>query len=150
MGIGNDLGQILIALVSLGQHPDVIGFVIFPARFLIVLVIGHHIALAPDDGLDSALFRLLDEVDRTEQIPMIGQGHRGLAELDRPVHQPIHTTTPVQQAEIGMHVQVHEIFVFVGHENFFAKDYSLPKRPPSFKAILLTFPIYSDPTRSGR
>ena len=84
-------------------------------------MIGHHVALAPDDGLDSALFRLLDEVDRTEQIPMIGQGHRGLAELDRPVHQPIHPTTPVQQAEIGMHVQVHEIFVFVGHEKFLLK-----------------------------
>jgi len=49
---------------------------------------------------------------------MIGQGHGGLAKLDRPVHQPVHPAAPVKQAEIGMHVQVHEIFVFVGHEIF--------------------------------
>ncbi len=100
VSVRDHLGKVLVALVGLGQHPDMVRLVVLAPGLLIVLVVGHHVALAPDDGLDPALLRLLDEIDRPEQVAMVGQGHGRLPQLHRPIHQAVHPAAPVQQAEV--------------------------------------------------
>ena len=48
---------------------------IFAARLFIIFMIRNHVSLAPDDRFNSALLGLLDEIDGTKKITMIGQGH---------------------------------------------------------------------------
>ena len=75
MGIRYDFGEILVALIILGQHPQVIGLMILTPRLFIIFMVCDHVSFTSDDRFDPAFLGLLDEIDGTKKITMIGQGH---------------------------------------------------------------------------
>ena len=115
VGIRNQQRQVFVTLVILGQHSQVIVSVLVAPGALYVLVVRHQVRLATDQGLYTVLLRLLQERYGAEQVPVVRKRHRRMSHLLRPLHQAIHPAAPVQQAEIGVHVQVNEIRILLSH-----------------------------------
>ena len=70
---------------------------------------GGDVDLAADDGADPFLFCGLVEVNGPVHHPVVGDGHRLLAQLLGPGHQLVQFAGPVQQAVLGMAMQMNKI-----------------------------------------
>ena len=98
------LDQVLVAGLVFAQQDQVV-----VAVHLVDLVeagAGGHIDLAPDDGLDAGLFGRLVKLHAAVHHPVVGAGDGGLAALLDPLHQPVDPAGAVQQAVLGVDVQM--------------------------------------------
>ena len=98
------LDQVLVAGLVFAQQDQVV-----VAVHLVDLVeagAGGHIDLAPDDGLDAGLFGRLVKLHAAVHHPVVGAGDGGLAALSDPLHQPVDPAGAVQQAVLGVDVQM--------------------------------------------
>ena len=77
---------------------------------------GRHIDLTADDGLDPRLFRCLIELYTAVHDPVVGAGNCGLAALLDPFHQLVDPAGAVQQAVLGMQMQVDELLCCAAHD----------------------------------
>ncbi len=68
-----------------------------------------HIDFAADDGLDVPLAGFVEEIRGGEEIAVVGNGHRGHFLARCLVQQLGGLTSSVEQAEIGMNVQMNEL-----------------------------------------
>src|ERR1700722_12983448 len=69
---------------------------------------GRDIGLASDDRFDPVLSGFAEELDRTEHVAMVGDGHRGHARRMRVLEQRFDLIGAVEQAVLGMDVEMGE------------------------------------------
>ena len=78
---------------------------LFEARAL------DEVDFAADQRLDALRLGLIVEIDRTEKIAMVGERERGHPQRLRAIHQPVDAAGAIEQAVIGVKVEMDEIFV---------------------------------------
>ncbi len=112
MSVGDELEEVLVAGEVFREQPEVedafalVGApVLFEARSL------NQVELAADDRLDALGLGRVVEFDRAVEIAMVGERDGGHAEYDRPVHQPVDAAAAVEQAEVGVDVEMDEILI---------------------------------------
>ena len=104
----NDLHQVPVAIVILGQEDEVVVALVGAVLDLMV-VPARDIDFATDDGLDvRVLLGELEELLDAVHVSMVGDGQTGHAELFRPVEQVLDGGLAVQDGILGMYVQVNE------------------------------------------
>jgi hypothetical protein len=67
------------------------------------------IEFAPEDGLDSVLFRRIKEVHRAKDVAVVGHGNSGLTQRLDVLDQLLYVTSAVQQRVIGMQMKMGEL-----------------------------------------
>ena len=70
---------------------------------------GGDINFDADNGFDAGLCRFFIKLDRAEHGAVIGGGHGMHAELCGPLQQVVEANGPIQQAVLGVHVEVDKI-----------------------------------------
>jgi len=70
----------------------------------------RHVDLTPEDRFDPGPIHLLEKIDGTEHVPVIGHRHRRHGQLANTVTQCSHPNRTVQEAVFGVKVQVNEVF----------------------------------------
>ena len=112
VGVGDEPAQVPVADQVLGQQDQVEGLGVGLA-----LLVGHRpagdVGLDADDRLDALGPRGLVEGDRAVEGAVVGDRHRIHAELRRRVDQLGDPAETVEQAELGVDVEVREV---VGRE----------------------------------
>ena len=78
------------------------------ARAVEAALVGD-VSFAAEDRLDAGLFGALVEVDRAEEIAVLGRGHRRHAEVLHAGTQVGHVDGAVEEAVLSMEMQVDEI-----------------------------------------
>jgi hypothetical protein len=103
-----ELAQVSIAFNILDQQHQVkiSAFAFF--RVLVQMTAGGHINLASNDGFEVFGFRFLVEVDGPEHVAVIGDGYRRHTELGGALEQVIQANGAVEEAVLGVNVQMHE------------------------------------------
>jgi hypothetical protein len=127
--VGDEPAQVLVAGVVLGEKDQVEGLAVGLA-----FLRGHrprrHVRLDADDRLDALVLRCLVEGDRAVQRPVIGQRHRVHALRRCRVHQFGDPSEAVEQAELGVDVEVDEIVGREGHGRPVYRPPTGEVRPP--------------------
>ena len=126
-----EVGQVLPAGVVLGQQDQVVA-----APLGLVVAIGGDVGLAAEDGLDPVLLGLLVEVDRPEQVAVVGHGHALHPQLQGLGEQIVHPDGAVEQAVLGVQMQMREL----GHrrQTFYAPGWG-DSRPVPVPVVLSIF-----------
>jgi hypothetical protein len=97
--------QVLVALLVLRQEDEVVvlalGLVLHRGR--------RDVGLAAEDRLDPGVLGLLVEVDHAVHVAVVGEGHRVHAHLLTGLEQVGQPDGPVEQAVLGMQVEVREL-----------------------------------------
>ena len=102
-GLGDHIGQVAIALLVAAEEDQMAGLGIKLVGLLEPgAAPGGHIHLAANDGLDALGLTGPVEVDDAVHHPVVGDGHRRLAQLLHPLDQLFDAARPVQQGELGM------------------------------------------------
>ncbi len=102
-GLGDHIGQVAVALLIAAQQHQMAGLGVELVDLLEAgAAPGGHIDLTADDGLDPRRLTGLVEVHHPVHDPVVGDGHRLLAQLLHPVHQLFDAAGPVQQGKFGM------------------------------------------------
>jgi len=70
-----------------------------------------HIHLAADDGLHAGLFCRLVELNGSVHYTVVGKGDGGHVQVGGPFHHLLHAAGAVQQAVLGVVVQMYELRV---------------------------------------
>ena len=112
--LAHQLHQVREAAVVLRQQHQVVRLP--PVhQHLLAVVARRDVDLAAQDRLDAVLARGLVEMHRAEQIAVVGDRQRHLPLLLRPLHDralvvfpPVQRAQPIQQAVLGVHVQMGE------------------------------------------
>ena len=108
VGVGDESAEVPVADEILGQQDQVEGLGVGLA-----LLVGHRpagdIRLHADDRLDALGPGRLVERDRTIQRAVVRDGHRIHALLRRRIDQLRDPAEAVEQAELGVHVEVGEV-----------------------------------------
>ena len=114
LGDGGQPAQVAVALHVLGQQDQV-------AHSLLVLGAAvldgprRHVSLHADDGLDAGRHGLLVELQPAEHGAVVGDGHGLHAVLGGLLQEGINADGAVEQAVLGVHVQVNEGGLGFGH-----------------------------------
>ena len=107
--VGHQLDQVAVSgRVFAQQDQVVVG--LFPSRGPFAGRSSCHVDLAADDGLDPVAVGSFVEAHGAEQVAVIGHGRCRHVELRQMLHQGIDFAGAVQQAVIGMEVQVNKVF----------------------------------------
>ena len=69
---------------------------------------GRHVHLAADDRLDPGFSGLLVELDRAEDVAVVGHRHRRHPEFRRFLHEFPDAHRAIQQRVLGVEVEVNE------------------------------------------
>ncbi len=104
--LGDDLHQVAISLIALGQHDQVVVTVALRRGAMIVLL--ADVEFAADDRLDPGLFGRVDKLDGSEDVAVVGHGHGGHAEFLDALDQVLGRACSVEHGVIGMQMQVNE------------------------------------------
>ncbi len=108
MGRRNQAEQVAIPGLVLGQQDEVV-----VVRIGLAVLVGvaprSDVRLDPDDGLHARCRSGLGEGNRPVQRPVVGQGHRGHAELGHSVRELGEPGQAVEQAEFRVNVEMDEV-----------------------------------------
>ena len=112
VGRGDEPDQVAVAGEVPHEHGEVV-------RALVGAVLGaalgplarRHVELAAEDRLDPLLLAGQVEVDGAEQVAVVGQRERREPQLPRPRDQLVELRGAVEQAVLGVDVQVDEVGV---------------------------------------
>ncbi len=110
VGLGHELDQVAVAGLVAHQHRGMAGALVAAvlARSLEPAA-RRHVELAAHDGLDPRLLGGAVEVHRPEEIAVVGERDGGERELLGLLHQPLELGGAVEQAVLGVDVQVDEV-----------------------------------------
>jgi hypothetical protein len=108
--VGHQFEQVLVALEVFREQAEVVVAlaVLGPAVLFQTRLFGQ-INLAADQGLNAFAFGGIVELNGTEHVAMISEGHGLHAQGGGAVHQAIDPTGAVQQAVVGVDVEMDEI-----------------------------------------
>ena len=112
-GLADHVDEVLVAGVIFAEEDQVVVLRVEPVHLVGAGAAGH-IDLAADDGLDPFGLGGLIEVDDPVHHPVVGDGHRVLPQGEDLVHQLVDAAGPVEQAVLGVQVQVDKAVV-IGH-----------------------------------
>ena len=102
-GLGHHIGQVAVPLLIAAQQHQMAGLGVVLVDLLEAgTASGGHIHLTADNGLDPGGLTGLVKIDDTVHDPVVGDGHRLLAQLLDPVHQLFDAAGPVQQGKFRM------------------------------------------------
>ena len=117
VGVGDDAAEVLVAPPVLGQQDQVVRL-----RVLAAVAVGHlpagDVGLDPDDRLDLALAAGLVEGDGAVQRAVVGDRERIEAERRSLSDQVVDAAEAVEQAELGVDVEVREVVRRHRHRRF--------------------------------
>jgi hypothetical protein len=99
----DQLDEVAIPLLVLAQQHHVVVAVRIRARLVPLL---RNVHLAPDHRMHSRRLGRVIELDRAEQVPVIGHGHRRHLLLDHGLHELVDIAGAIQQGIVGMAMQV--------------------------------------------
>jgi hypothetical protein len=71
----------------------------------------RHVQLGAEDGLDAGLLRSQVEIDATEEVAVVGEGDGRKLEVLRLLHQLLELGGAVEEAVLGVDVQMDEFGV---------------------------------------
>ena len=108
----DELLQVAPALVGLGQQRHVAGPLAAGDVLLVLQAAGGEVDLAAEDRLHPRLLAGLVELDRAEQVAVVGHRHRRHPELLRLGRDLLGPGHPVEERVFGVQVEVDE---GVGH-----------------------------------
>jgi hypothetical protein len=108
--VGDQLQEILVALeISREQAEVEDGFALIGAAVFLEPRRLDEVEFAADEGLDAGVLGGLVELDRAVEIAMVGQRERGHAEFLGAAHETIDPAGAIEQAVVGVDVEVDEI-----------------------------------------
>ena len=105
-GLGDDLHQVAIALVVLGQHDEMVVAVALGRRAMIFLL--ADVELATQDRLHARFLGGVHERYRAEDVAVIGHGDRRHLQLLDAIDETLDLARAVEHGEIGMQVKMDE------------------------------------------
>ena len=105
--LGNDLHQVAIALVVLGQHDEVVVAVALRRGAMVFLL--ADVKLAAQDRLHPRFFSGIDECHRAEDVAMVGHGDRGHVEFLDAADQALDLASAVEHGVVGMKMEMNEL-----------------------------------------
>jgi hypothetical protein len=108
VGERRELHQVAIALIARGQEHQVVRLLLAAA---IVAAAARDVRLHPQDGVHAFLLAGFVELDGAEEAAVVGDGERRHAELGRAGHHGVDARGAVEQAVVGVDVEVDEIRV---------------------------------------
>ena len=123
---GDELDEIAVALEGFAEEHEVIGAA--GAGLEVVAIIGRgagffaavetaalgDVNFAADDGLDVALAGFMEEIGGGEEVAVVGDGHGGHFLAGGLVEKFGGFTRTVEEAEVGVNVQVNELRIAHG------------------------------------
>jgi len=95
--------------------PHVVILVPGALGLLCVSVIDNQVNFAARQRFNTLFAGHLVKIDKPEKVAVIGDRQGLHPELHCAVHQPVYSASPVQQAVIGMNVQVDKFLVAQSH-----------------------------------
>jgi len=114
VSVGDQTAEVLVALPVLREQDQVEGLAVGLA-LLVAHAPAGDICLDADDRLDALGRRGLDESDGSVEGAVVGDGHGVEAELRALFGKLVDAPEPVQQAELGVEMQVDEVIRRNGH-----------------------------------
>ncbi len=112
-GFRRDLRQVAVAFFVFREHQKmVVGIAVGRGALDVVVVLLADVKLAADDRLHAGLVGRIHEMDRAEDIAVVGHGDRGHAQLFHALDELFHVAGAVEHGVVGMEMQVNEL----GHE----------------------------------
>ncbi len=109
---GDEFQEVAVALEVFGQEDQMIGSFGYSFRGLVEAAPGGDVNLAPDDGFDPGFQGLLIKIERSEHRSVVRNRQGRHSEFFRPGEQILQAVGAVQEAVLGMQVEMSEIYVF--------------------------------------
>src|SRR5882762_770738 len=107
---GDELDEVLVARAIADEDREVVGFLVAAVlRAALLAAARRDVELAAHDRLDAGLLGRQVEIDRAEEIAMIGQRDRREAQLLRLLDELLELGGAVEQTVLGVNVQVDEV-----------------------------------------
>src|SRR5262249_5746534 len=108
----HELDEVLVARPVPYEDREVVGSLIAAVlRAPLLAAPRRHVELAAEDWLDAGLLRGEGGVDRSEEVAVVGERNGGEPELLRLVDQLVELGGTVEQAVLGVDVQMDELGV---------------------------------------
>ena len=104
--LGNDLHQVAITLIVLGQHDEVVVGVALGRGAMVFLL--ADVELAAEDRLHARFFGGVHERHRAEDVAVIGHGDRRHLQLLDAADQALDLASAVEHGEVGMKMEMNE------------------------------------------
>ena len=123
MAGGDNLHQVLVAVVVLGQQDEMIVFAVLGVFDTVVVPLGH-INLTADNGFYAGMFfGIFEELLHPVHIAVVGDGQAGHTHLLGAVEEMLDGTLPIENRVLRVNVQVYEchstkIEIIVGKRKF--------------------------------
>ena len=109
VALGDELAEVAVAGLVLDQEDEVVVVdVVGAAGLLVEPALRGDVDLAAEDGLDALGLGLLEELDGAEDVAVVGDGHGGHLVLVGRADEVRHAQAAVEDAVLGMVVQVDE------------------------------------------
>src|SRR4051812_1457546 len=105
-GFRGDLHEVAITLFILSQYQQMVVGIAFWRSAMVIFF--ADIKLAPDDGLDAFLQRLIHKLHRAVDVPVVSHSYGFLADISHSLDQTRDAAGPVQQRVIGMEMEMDE------------------------------------------
>ena len=104
MSLGGELYKVSVALLVLGQDGEVVTNLI--GRLPVMAAPGGQVEFAAYYGLYACLFSSGVKLNGAVQCPVVGDGQAVHSQFFGPLHQGFDATEAVQQAVLGMDMEV--------------------------------------------
>ena len=108
---GHELDEVVVALGAGGEQGQVVVGVGDPGGALVEPAPRGHVDLAAEDGRNTPVAAGVVERHRPEHVAVIGDGQRLHAEPRGLVHEGVDLAGPVEEAVLGVQVEVDELGV---------------------------------------
>ena len=120
MRVGNELQEILVAGEILRDEAEMKHALAVLVGAAVFLEAGgfNEVEFAADDRLDALGLGGVVELDRTVKIAVVGEREGLHPQLRRAIHQPVDPARAVEEAVVGMDVEVDEILIGGRHGDF--------------------------------
>jgi hypothetical protein len=106
---GYEPHEVVVALAVRGEEREMVVGLFDSRPRLVVAAPRSHVDLAPEDRLQPTLAACVVEGDRSEHVAVIRHGHRLHSQPDALLHEFLDAARPVEEAVLGMQVQVDEL-----------------------------------------
>ena len=143
----DELDEVLVAGPVAHEDREVVGALVAAIlRAALLAAARRDVELAADDRLDAGLLGRQVEIDRAEQIPVVGQRDRREAQLLRLLDELLELGGAVEQAVLGVNVQVDEVAMLHRWSGYSLRLFSEPLKRRLGRRTLTAYCL--TPTRS--
>ncbi len=106
---GHQLHQVVVALVVGGEQGEMVVGLADAGGIPVEAAPRGHVDLAAQDGLQALVPAGVVEGHRPEHVPVVGDGEGLHALPGRLIHEGVDLAGPVEEAELGVQVEVDEL-----------------------------------------